>query len=298
MSATLPCVFSCVRRLAFFLVVASCHREPPPPSVHREPAPVIEASAPIASASVSASAAAMEAPALPVACRREIARGGSFAHVRDADITALLVDGKPGATRAHDCRGDAVEYTTPTAPKVIRGDARDDRLAVFVQLAHDPGFWDRCPGFVAVLRVTSDAIVAEGVGAETLQECDDTQMHPRLAKLDGTYALLFAANTGTGENGDASGVWRVSIPNAGALREVGSVVRFVSAGNGTILGGNWLGEVNATILAGDGLRVEEKWDFVRYGDAGEEHGKKLTRVRTYTLEAGALVASPKSDPTQ
>jgi hypothetical protein len=256
-----------------------------------------DASAPI----TSTSSAAIEDPAPPPApagCRHAIA-ASDFAHVPDAAIRALLIDGKPGKTMARDCLGEKVEYQTPIAPQVVERFVTEDatHMAVFVALAKENGYTFHCPGIAALVRLDHDAIVTEGVGADE-EDCDSiTVLHT--AMLDGHRVLLFPHVTGTGESGDFEAVWSASMADAqGALKPIGEVRSTRSMGNGSISSGAWFGAMDATILAGAGLRTEEHWDFVREADGGEEHGKKRTLIRTYTLDGDKLVMSPKNDPTQ
>ncbi len=278
-----------MKRLALAsLLLVACHK---PPEARKDVIAVVEASTP----------AVVEAPSPPpepAVCRHAIAHGATFAQIPDATLRELIVDGAPGKKSARDCLGDSVQSENPVAPHVERFDAGDSHMAVWVMLAKELGYTDWCPGFVAVVRLEPDQLVAEGVGPETLDDNDMTHaIH--LAMVDGHRALLFPHVVGTGEDGDFEAAWKAWLPDdRGALRSIGNVRSRRAMGNGSITSGNWFGNMDAKLLDGGGLRVEERWDFARVATSGEEHGARRTVVRTYSLEGGKLVASPSGDPHQ
>lgn len=282
MSAPFAGVDPCVRRLAFTFLLVACHREPPPPSVHREPVVEIEASAPVASVSV---ADENEAPPAPAGCRRAIAAG---ARVMDADLRALILDGKLA-----DCLGHSFtlsSYATPTS-HVDRFVADPTHMAVFVSLSKEGGYTDHCHGFAAIVRVDKDEIVTEGVGPETIDDCSPSWLKMELAMLDGHRALLFPHVLSTGEDGDFEMAWNVWLPDErGALKSVGKITSTRSMGNGSISSGKWFDSLDAKVLDAGGLQIEEHWELVREDPgAGELHGRKKTVVRRYALDGGKLV---------
>jgi hypothetical protein len=279
-----------VRRFALVFLVA-CDQKAP--AIHHEPAAVIEASAPLASVSASAAIEEPTPPPAPAGCRRAF-----DGNVTNAALRALVLGGTPGPKKATDCLGHEITFETPLALRVDRFTADATHLAVFVAVTKGLGYTSWCPGFAAIVRVDHDELVTEGVGPEQIDDCDNTNKL-QTAMLDGHRALLFPHVTSNGEEGDFETAWSVSLPDDhGALSKVGSVKSGRSIGNGSITSGAWFGAMDATILGGDGLRVEERWNFVRETAGGTEQGKKRTLVRTYALENGKLVMSPKNDPTQ
>jgi hypothetical protein len=289
-----------VGRLAVtFVFLADCHREPPP-SVHREPATSIEASAPVASTSVAT--IAIETPTPPPAtagCRHAVTPGIDLAHVSDATLRELILGGAPGPKRAKDCIGQTVEYDNPVPATVKRYATSGTHMAVFVTVAKEQGYMDWFPGFVAIVRLDHDEIVTEGVGPQSI---DDSVFASSIevVMLDGHRALLFPHVMSTGETGDFESAWTVSLADDhGALHSVGKITSTRSIGNGSIMSGEWFGGMDATVRGGGpSIQVEERWDFVRETDGGEEHGKKQTLVRSYSLADGKLVMSPKGNPRQ
>jgi hypothetical protein len=232
----------------------------------------------------------MDPPPAPAGCRHAIAAGSDFAHVSDATLRELILGGVPGKTKARDCLGQTVEYATPTPTRVVRFVSDPTHAAVFVSLAKEPGYMDSFPGFAAIVRLDSDAIVTEGVGPETLDDnAWATALH--VAALGGRSALLVPHIVGTGEDGDFEAAWTVSLADArGALKSAGTITSTRSMGNGSMTSGKWFDALDAKVVGAGSLQIEEHWQLVREDpSAGEVHGRKRTVVRTYALDAGKLV---------
>jgi hypothetical protein len=263
----------------------------------------------------------------------------SIGDLSNAFLAALVVDGYDARTKrfplsqsdasayvVRDCRGDRIEIDHPLTPeelkqpshamlnvalpdvdasaggpaRVDRYDVRGSRIAVFVTVGAQGGYYFWCNGFAAIIRLDPGDAVVEGVSALQLDGCNERGQELHLTPLDGhAAALLLPVDVSTGEDKDLyESAWSVSVPDHGALRAVGDVRSRRGPGGRSASRGNSVDSMEGALLLDSGsLEVEETWQRVRYDAQGNKiSGAKRTLLRTYTLEDGGLVRSPSADP--
>jgi hypothetical protein len=165
-------------------------------------------------------------------------------------------------------------------------------MGVNVSVGVTHGFDDTCFGFLALVRLERDAIVVEAT--TVAQSCSA----PMLAHLDRELVVVEPLPpSNTGESAAVvDGAYRVLHPRAGQLVFAGVAPAFRSWGNGA--SGTFV-SFTSRLVAPEGptLTFEELWrSEVLREDPPDRHTRTHAMRRAYSLEHGALAASPRGWP--